>query len=462
MDRSKSLVKNTFILGVGTILSKCLVFVMIPFFSKWLSTDEYGTFELYVTYISLLIPLLTLSCSEAVFRYMIDSDNKEKKMIVSTANAIVFAGSITGACLVSLIWIITDSNYLLPFLCCLIAEVINNYLQAYLRGIKRLDIYSVSNVINMILIAVFVTVNVRILDMGLEGMIYGYALAYFANDVYMAVAGKVWRYSDVGLITKECMKKIIVFSIPLIPNSIAWWIVNASDRVIISEQIGNIYNGIYAIANKMPQICTVMFSVFQVSWNQNASEAINDSDRDAYFSKVLNTIIKIVVSICICVLSMNFVVFDYIMDEKYYEAYYQVPILVAATVFTVISQYFGGIFIGLKRPKVNGATTILAASVNVLINVFAIKIMGLYAASLSTLTAFVVLCVVRWVYLRNDIKLQLEAKTILYGCLFVYFVIGVYCERMLLNIVNIIVAAGIFVMTNRTFIKKLSGIVNNY
>ena len=459
MDRSKSLIKNTLILGVGTIFSKCLVFVMIPFFSRWLSTQDYGTFALYTTYISLMIPLLTLACAEAVFRYLIDADEENKKKIVTAGNLIVTVGSVIGGIAVAIVWIVTGQNYLIPFLCCLVAEVVNNYLQAFLRGIKRLDVYAISNVICMMLIAVFVTINVRFLDMGLAGMLYGYAMAYLVNDVYMAVWGKIWRYSDFHKLSKSCIKDIVKFSIPLIPNSVAWWIVNASDRLIISQQIGNVYNGIYAIANKMPQICTVMFSVFQVSWNQSASEAINDKDRDIYFSKVMNNMIKMVISVCVCVLAVNFIVFDYIMDEKYYSAYYQVPILVAATVFTVISQYFGGIFIGLKNPEVNGGTTVVAAITNVIINLVAIRYFGLFAASASTLISFVLLCVIRWMYMRRKIRLKMSLSTVTYVMIFLYFSTLVYINNKVFNRINVLVAAVVFLYTNRKFV---SGIVNRF
>ena len=59
--------KNTVILGIGAVFSKGLVFLMIPFFSRWLSVDDYGAFDLYSTYITLLIPFMTLSSGEAIF-----------------------------------------------------------------------------------------------------------------------------------------------------------------------------------------------------------------------------------------------------------------------------------------------------------------------------------------------------------------------------------------------------------
>ena len=131
--------------------------------------------------------------------------------------------------------------------------------------------------------------------------------------------------------------------------------------------------------------------------------------------------------------------------------------MVAATIFTVISQYFGGIFIGLKNPKVNGGTTIVVAFINVLLNVIAIRYFGLYAASFSTLVAFMVLCAIRWMYMKKDIKISIKFSTLGYAVMFIYFSVIVYVNNKVLNWINVLVAAVIFIYTNRKFIKKMVG-----
>ena len=77
--QNDSLVKNTFLLSFGALLTKGLSFVLVPFFSRWLTTEDYGTFDLMGTYVSLLIPIITLACGEAIFRFSVDSDDELKK-----------------------------------------------------------------------------------------------------------------------------------------------------------------------------------------------------------------------------------------------------------------------------------------------------------------------------------------------------------------------------------------------
>ena len=78
-SRSKKLALNTVILSIGTLCTKGIMFFMAPLFTRWLTSSEYGTFDLLVSYVSLLLPFLTLSTGEALFRFLLDAENEEKK-----------------------------------------------------------------------------------------------------------------------------------------------------------------------------------------------------------------------------------------------------------------------------------------------------------------------------------------------------------------------------------------------
>ena len=81
--KKTDLAKNTILLSIGTIITKGINLLMIPLFSSWLSTEDYGTFDLLCTYVSLLIPFITMSSSDAIFRFLVDKDDeKEKKSII--------------------------------------------------------------------------------------------------------------------------------------------------------------------------------------------------------------------------------------------------------------------------------------------------------------------------------------------------------------------------------------------
>ena len=455
-SREKDLVKNTAILGIGAIFSKGLVFLMIPFFSRWLSVDDYGSFDLLSTYITLLIPFVTLSSGEAIFRFLIDTvDDAAKKRIITNGLAIFFAGGFITVSVAYAILFCTERIIAIPFCLFLFAEAVNNFALTYLRGIKRLTKYTICNILSMVGIAVCVTILVFFAKLGLPGMLYGYACGYLLSSIYALCSTKVWNYLDLKDINWGEIKALIKYSAPLIPNAISWWIVNASDRTIINLFLGPAANGVYAIANKVPSLCTTLFNVFNISWQESVSSAINDDDREEYFGKIFADIIKILVSICICITSVDVILFHYLFDIKYLEGMKYVPILITACIFTVISQFYGGIFIGLKEPKYNGGTTVMSAVVNVVVHLALVKFIGLYAAAISTLVAFAFLCVVRYCIIKKRFTIMMEKSTAVFILIYIYFVFTHYMDYMPINIVNIVIAIGIFGFVNKNYAMKL-------
>lgn len=455
MSRESKLMKNTAILGIGAIFSKGLVFLMIPFFSRWLSVDDYGNFDLYSTYITLLIPFMTLSSGEAIFRFLIDADkNEEKKQIITNGLLIFGIGNAVTIAIAMTYFIQSSKNIAIPFCCFLFCEAMNQFALTYLRGIKQLTLYTICNIMSMVGIAVFVTLFVKLLSLGLAGMLYGYATGYLISSIYALTATKFHSYIDLKTIESREVKELVKYSAPLIPNAISWWIVNASDRTIINMFLGSVANGIYAIAYKVPSLCTTLFSVFNISWQENVSSAINDEDRETYFTKIFTNMTKILISICVCILSIDFILFHYIFADKYFEGMNYVPILITSCIFTVISQFFGGIFIGLKEPKYNGGTSVMAAIVNIVTHLLLIKVCGLYAAALSTIISFAVLCIVRYVIIRKRFSFSFDKKILLYIFIYCYFIVMHYLDIMIFNWFNILIAGCIFLYVNKEFVIK--------
>ena len=104
MNREKKLFKNTIILTIGTICTKGILFIMTPFFTRWLSQEDYGVFDLITTYIALLIPLTSLEIGHASFRLLMDNRNKEN--IITSSIFITFISCILSSFLIIIICIL--------------------------------------------------------------------------------------------------------------------------------------------------------------------------------------------------------------------------------------------------------------------------------------------------------------------------------------------------------------------
>lgn len=97
MSRSKELIFNTTIIGIGRKSTQLVSFFLLPIYTSILTTEEYGTYDLFVTISTFLIPVITLLMEESMFRFLIDCKNdNEKKGIISqtviytTVSTIIF------------------------------------------------------------------------------------------------------------------------------------------------------------------------------------------------------------------------------------------------------------------------------------------------------------------------------------------------------------------------------------
>ena len=72
-NRYKYLIKNTGILTISSFSTKILTFLMVPLYTSVLTTEEYGTYDLAVSTVSLLIPILSVNIVDGVMRYSMDS-----------------------------------------------------------------------------------------------------------------------------------------------------------------------------------------------------------------------------------------------------------------------------------------------------------------------------------------------------------------------------------------------------
>ena len=81
MSREGALVKNTVILAIGTFFPKLAIFITLPVLTAFLTQEEYGTYDLTLTLVSLILPAATLQIQSAAFRFLIDvrHDDSEKR-----------------------------------------------------------------------------------------------------------------------------------------------------------------------------------------------------------------------------------------------------------------------------------------------------------------------------------------------------------------------------------------------
>ena len=79
ISRTHNLIKNTFIIGVGTFCTKLISLFLVPFYTIWLAPVEYGEFDLLISYLTLLVPFVTLQLEQAILKFSLNNQKNKFK-----------------------------------------------------------------------------------------------------------------------------------------------------------------------------------------------------------------------------------------------------------------------------------------------------------------------------------------------------------------------------------------------
>lgn len=424
MSREKQLVKNTLILSLGTLGSKVFSFLLLPLYTAVLTTEDYGNVDVLQSVIQLVIPLITLQLSGAIFRFLID----EKKVdgiskVVTSSYIVVMIDLIIAELSIEIVYWFVKIPHFRIFQIALAAGVIYNITQSTVRGLGDNALYSFCGFISVLSSLVVNIILILGFNYGGESILIAYAVSGFLCAFIMFFTKKIFRYIDIKEFDKKKIKEELKYCLPLIPNEISWWIANSSDRFIILAALGSSYNGIYAAANKVPALYTTVYNVFNVAWIESVSRSFDDTDRDEYINRMTKTFNRMFICVCIFVISFVSLAFKYLVGKNYSDAYFHVLILIIAVFFHSANAFYGGIYTGFKDTKIIAKTTIIGALLNIVINITLINYIGLYAASLSTLISYFVISLLRVLGLRQKISIKWDCKFLFISLL----MLGIVC-----------------------------------
>ena len=410
MNKKKQLAKNTIIIFFGKVCTQLISFFLLPLYTAYLATSEYGLVDLIQTYVTLLVPIITLELEMSIFRYLIDSrsSDKDTKKLISN-NFYVLGISLS---VFSILYIIVTCFVTIPFRWIILIDIIvcvlsGNFLQVA-RGFGKTVDFSISCILTGLTTVVSNIFLICFMGMQAEGMIISMALANFICSLYLFLRLKLYSKIDFKLVDHKLLKEMYKYSIPLIPNGISWWIVNVSDRTIIAWILGAGANGLYAISNKFPTIISSLTGVFNLSWSESAALHINSKDRDEFFSDIFNTIMKLFIALGVGMIACMPFVFPILINSKYNGAYNYIPYLVLGSVFNVAICLYSQVYLAKKLSKQVASTAILGAIINIVINVVFIKYIGLYAAAISTAVSYFVMMLYRHIDLKKYVNIKLE------------------------------------------------------
>lgn len=355
-NRYTKLLKNFGVVFCGSMGSKLLNFIMVPFYTRVMSPEEFGTVDLALVYVVLGSVCFSLCLSSSVFVFPHGETQSKQHLIFSSG---FFCGLISISSFVVAVYIfkllfehqyhgIVLFRYFHSIVFLIYANFIYDFLQCYLRGVNHMLEYSIAGLIYSCTFAGAGFLFVPFYKV--DGFFYSQFCAAGFACMYMVFLTHEHFFDKHSFsLDFPLLKKMIAFSIPMIPNAFLWWILTALNRFLL-KNAGSLHAlGEFAAANKLPSIVSVCASIFSLAWQVSVLDEIATDSYKKFYNTTFHVTfvfmggVSLVLSFISCSLTKIF------LGQAFQDAWKYIPMLGVAVFCTSMSSIVAANFSAMKK-----------------------------------------------------------------------------------------------------------------
>lgn len=377
------------------LLTKGISTITVPIFTRLLTTEEYGTYSIYLSWLNIFTIITSLNLyygayNNALNRYR---DDKTRNRYIASMQGITTSLVVV----LALIYVanIDFWNNVIglptPIMCLMLIELFVAPATLFWSGRQRFEYHYKKMVIvtllksalNPILGLLFVFTwdshheMARILGIAIsEVCISGSIL------VYQFLKGKTF-------FDKKFWKYALSFNIPLLPHYLSGTILNQGDRIMIQKMVGRGEVAIYSIAYNVGMLIQIFTNAINNAMTPWMYERLNEKD----FKAIRKNTTYILLGLAMIIIALMFFAPEVVLifgSKKYIDAIYVVPPVAASVFFIFLFNIFAIPQMYYEDKRFMPIASMIAAVLNLILNYIFIRIYGYFAAGYTTLVCYIV------------------------------------------------------------------------
>lgn len=416
MEELKRLIKTTGVYFLGTVGTKLVSFLLLPLYTAYLLPDQYGQYDVNITYATLFASVCFLDIWTGIMKYMFESKDGMKQLnVVYSGIAIFFTSAIIYIALMMFFGYFSDIKYpfgvmTYGFFMCL--QNLYGYLS---RAYGKTLLFTITGIISTACNALFNIVLLVFLGWDYKALYVSYGVGIFIQCIILEMELKLILQFKRKYLDEDTLKSLLRFSLPLCINSLCYWLLTGYNRVVIERSIDTAANGYYAVAAKFGGILVLVSSCFSMAWQELAySKYGKDRDTGGFYSYATDMYIKVLFWGFFVILPTVYLIFPYLVNSDYDPAKQMIPINMLATLAGILFIFLGNIISTYKKNNILFLSTLAACIVNMTILHLLIGKFGGEAANIALLAGYLVSDGMRIYMIANEIEYRINWRVFLY------------------------------------------------
>ena len=450
MNRTKYLLKNVGLLTISNFSSKILVFLLVPLYTSVLTTSEYGTYDLIISTVSLLYPILTFNISDAVMRFTMDNRYGNRDVITTGFKYILLSSVITAiiSCVLSLVEVWNGLR--IYFLLYYISYTFNQYFTQMAKGLEKVFDMAISGVISSLTMVTGNIIFLLVFKWGLDGFFLAVILSQSLSAIYFFIRTKAWQYVIFRAQDKKVANTMLHYSVPLIATSLGWWVNNSLDKYEVTFLRGVAANGLLSVSYKIPSILNVVQQIFIQAWQISAIKEYGEHESSEFYGKTFITINMMMCAICAALILLTRPLASILYAKEFYSAWEFVPFLLISSVLNCAAGLLGPVLSAKQDTKTMMWSAIIGASVNAVLNFVLIFFMGIQGATIATMISSFIIYYIRRRGVGQDILIKER-----YWITWILLIMQASVEVTIGNYIVELIIIGLMIVINMRNIKDV-------
>lgn len=452
MSASKQLqfLKGSAVLVLSNMVIKGINFLLLPLYTKYLTPELLGVSDTITTLTSMLFPLLVMGLDSAFSAFYFDerTDLHQRKVFSSIWITLFFASIVpllmaVGSKYLSIL-LFGSEEYILLIGIAMVSISLNLWFlpfSIYVRMENRMLLFAVINFTASVSMIVLNIIFLSVIQIGVYSLILSTACINVIQLVLYLKMGKILPKKtsfDSGLV-----KQMLKYSIPLIPNVVAVWILNMSDRYIILHYCGEWDVGLYGIAARCATVVSFIANGVYMAYTTYAYDKKDDEDAPKQYARILNAFTLVILMICFTGSIFAKEIVQIMTEASYLSSYVMIAPLLYSQLLYGINTIVGYAIGFVKKSKYILIATSMGAVLNVVLNIVLIPQFGAVAAAYTTCISFIIMTIITYMISQKLYYVKYRAG-LLVATIGVTFAIAVGMQNMgiLVKVLAWVLASG--------------------
>lgn len=428
-DQIRKLVGHSVIYGLGLAGSSVAALILQPIYLHRLGRREYGTQEMLSVFSSMLLALLLLGVGTVLIKVYVNdckSEDEKKRLITS----MIFVAGLVAAALFVVVMlfpgplarmVLKDGRQTLLLQMSgmgagllLIQEIGMVSLRAKQWPTKFITV-SLSRVAFILILNIYFVCYRGLGVLGIQTAAVASSAISLMVCIYVLRSELVLRFSP------RLVKHVFALSLPLVPVSVAPWILRASDRYFLTHYLDLSSTGLYAAGYKPAQmVLLLLITAFQLGWSPMFMANSDKPDAQRLCANLLRYFMLVftVGALAISVFAPE--ILRAISKQEYWSAAWITPLISMSFLLFGLHNYTLPLFIRWNKGMKLTVLMLWTGAVSLILSFILIPRYGLTGAVASNVASYLVLTVASFVVVNRFYPVPYE-----YGKLARVFVVAV-------------------------------------